>query len=410
MNKKVVTILFVSLFAISSFLLIPPISSAPPRTIKIGVIASNTEDMETEVTFFERIIEPDINEYMKKLPRQFPPLRFDFLVEDAQGSPEIHLEKVQQFHAMGVDLIIGGLWSSQASYSLDYVNANDMLLISPSSTYPDLAIPGDNLFRLCPDDTIQSRILAKMINSRGIENVIVIQRDDTWGNDLYKVFKTEYEGDILKRLVYPTGTENFHSYLTTANAAAMGEENVGVLLISFNELNQIIIEASNGMYPNIYGEGPDPREPPWFGTETGVRLHSTLEEAPEQAVHLTILSPISAPPSSSKFNDLSERYLQRTHQEADYYTATTADCAWILTQAVLETQFLTSGTDIAEVLPDIAWRHYGYSGWCLLNDAGDRETSNFDIWGYYRMEDETPSFKRYGFYDSVNDELIWYDG
>ncbi len=409
MNKKGVTILFLALFAISSFILIPPISSAPPRTIKIGVIASHTEGMETLVPLFERIIEPDINEYMKKLPRQSPPLRFDFLVEDAQGSQELHQQKVEQFHAMGVDLIIGGFWSSQAYYSLDYVNANDMLLLSPSSTYPDLAIRGDNFFRLCPDDTIQSRILAKMISSRGIENIIVIQRDDTWGNGLYDVFQTEYEGKILGCFVYRPDVADFPSCLDEADAAAEGFENVGVLLISFDELNQIIIQASSyGQYPNIYGDGLYPRDPPWFGTETAGRLQSTLEEAPTQAVYLKMLSPLSAPPSSSKFNDLSERYLQRTNQEADYYTATTADCAWILVQAVLETQLSTSGTDIAKVLPDIAWRYYGYSGWCLLNEAGDRAEGMFDIWGYY-MEDITPSFKKYGSYDSATDELNWYE-
>ena len=85
------------------------------------------------------------------------------------------------------------------------------------------------------------------------------------------------------------------------------------------------------------------------------------------------------------------------------------DSAWILSQAVLETQFSTSGTDIAKVLRDVAGRYYGYSGWCLLNDAGDREASNFDIWGFYRTEDGTPNFKKYGFYDGATDELIWFD-
>jgi branched-chain amino acid transport system substrate-binding protein len=411
MNKKVVTIVFVALFALSAFILIPPISSTPPRTIRIGVIASSTAGMETLVPLFEKIIEPDINEYLRKLPKQSPPLRIDFLIEDAQTSRDIHLEKVQEFHAMGTDLIIGGFWSSQAYYSLDYVNDNDMLLISPSSTAQTLAIPDDNLFRLCPDDTIQGSLLARMISSRGIENVVVLQRDDTWGNGLFNVFMAEYGGNILGRFVYPGDKwDNFHSYLADANAAASSVENVGVLLISLGEVTQIIIEASDGMYPNIYGQlGPEPRDPPWFGTEASGRSQDILDWAPDQAVHLTILSALPAPPNTAKFNDLNERYQRHAHQEAWFYTATQVDCAWILTQAVLETQLSTSGTDIAKVLPDIASRHYGYSGWCLLNDAGDRESSNFDIWGFYRQADGTPAFKRYGLYDASTDELTWYD-
>jgi len=69
----------------------------------------------------------------------------------------------------------------------------------------------------------------------------------------------------------------------------------------------------------------------------------------------------------------------------------------------------TSGDDIAKILPSVAWRHYGYSGWCLLNDAGDREASDCDIWGFYRQEDGTAGFKRYGYYHSSTGEITWYE-
>lgn len=422
MNKKEVATLFTALFALSIFTVIPTISSKNVKTIRIGVISSTTEGLETLEPFFKKIIEKDINKYMNKLTKPpGPPLKFEFLIEDAQGTWEIHLEKVEEFHAMGVDLIIGGGWSSQAYYSLDYVNANDMLLLSASSAAPILAIPGDNLFRLCPDDTIQGSLLARMISSREIENVIVIQRDDTWANGLYDVFQVNYEdiyeGTILDCLVYPTEEEDFHSYLEDADdAASQAEEgeDVTVLIFSFSEIRQIMIQASerdeddNLLYPHIYGEGPDPRDPPWFGTESSGRSQTTLEEAPDQACHLKILSGLSAPPDSPKFNEMAERYLKRTGYEMGYYSATQADAAWIIAHAVVETQSST-GTDVINVLPDIASEYYGYSGWCELNEAGDRESSNFDIWGFYRTTDGTPSFKIYGIYDAEIDEIIWYD-
>ena len=60
------------------------------------------------------------------------------------------------------------------------------------------------------------------------------------------------------------------------------------------------------------------------------------------------------------------------------------------------------------MLPEVASNYYGYSGQCTLNAAGDRESGNFDIWGYYREADGTVYYKIYGDYDGETDVLTWY--
>jgi branched-chain amino acid transport system substrate-binding protein len=410
MKKKLIVMVLTSLLTITAGILLPTSTSKPMKTIEIGVIASYTGSHGWTSALFEEIIEPDINEYLEKLPNlPGPPLRIDFLIENAEGSAAVHLEKVQMFHEMEIDLIIGGLWSSQAAGSLDYINENDMLLLSSSSTAPPLAISGDNLFRLSPDDSVQGKIIARMMETKGITNAIVLYRNDDWGSGLFEIFEVEYAalgGTTLGALPYDGGETDFTSYLAQAEDLAEGKDNVGVLLISFDELRQIIIQASDGSYPNIYN-------PPWFGTESSGRSQATLDEAPDQAVHLKIYSALSVAPASPKFTDLNERYEELfPGYPAGYYHATMADAAWILAQAVLETQITETeeirGPDIINVLPDIAWRHYGYSGYCLLNEAGDRASGLFDIWGY-TDEPGYPAYKRYGSYDSVTDELTWFE-
>lgn len=314
------------------------------------------------------------------------------------------------FHEMGVDLIIGGMWSSQAAGSRDYVNENDMLLLSASSTAPALSIPSDNLFRLCPDDNIQGNVLAKMMYSKGVRNAIVLARDDTWGQGLCPVFEEDFEamgGTVLDVLYYDPEEMDFNSYLANAEVLATGKPDVSVLLVTFDERNTIITQASSGDYPNIYGS------PPWFTTEVGGRADVALDEAPNQAVHLKLYSPLSTPPDTSKYQDFAVRYEFLTGLEPTYYTTTTADAAWIIAQAVLETRpsviprRYDEAPPVIDVLPDVTSRHYGYSGWCLLNEAGDREATVFDIWGYY-LDNDTPSYKRYGTYDTATDELTWY--
>jgi hypothetical protein len=64
------------------------------------------------------------------------------------------------------------------------------------------------------------------------------------------------------------------------------------------------------------------------------------------------------------------------------------------------------GTDVAAVFPDVASRYFGYSGWCLLNEAGDRMRTNYDIWGYGLVEG-WPDFVYYGYYETLTGEVHW---
>lgn len=377
------------------------------KTIKIGVISSDTGTYDTLVTLYTEIIEPDINEYLARLPRrrlQRKP-ELEFLFADAEGQASVHLEMVQVFHEMGVDLIIGGRWSSQAQASLDYVNANNMLLFSPSSTSPLLAIPDDNLFRLCPDDTKQAPAIAEMLWSWGIEAVIVIQRGDAWADGIYNILETEYPargGVILERIRYSTQVTDFSSYLATAEAEAAdavgvyGAEHVGVLIISFSEAVTIVAQAVD--FPTIYGLY-------WFGSDGTAMLLAFLTDVPEEADHLKVFSTSPAPEYSLKFNEMYDRYFELTSQPLGYYRACDIDIAWIIVQAVLDTRS-TDPTDIINVIPNVTSRYFGYSGWCLLNEAGDRYTSNYDIWGCGYVDSE-PSHIKYGYYDSTTGQVFW---
>ncbi len=101
------------------------------KTIQIGNIYSNDANLETVEPLMMDIIMPEINDYLSMLGYD---VDLEFLNDNAMESAAIHLEKVQGFHAIGVDLIIGGRWSSQAQGAKSYVDDNDMLLFSPSST------------------------------------------------------------------------------------------------------------------------------------------------------------------------------------------------------------------------------------------------------------------------------------
>ncbi len=375
------------------------------KTIKIGDIQSTTTGLETEKPFVAEILKPDLNDFAKKLGYN---VSFDFLIDDAQGQAAIHLEKIQSYKAMGVNLVIGGRWSSQAQAALSYVNENNMLLFSPSSTSPLLAIKGDNLYRMCPDDTVQAPAIAEMLRSWGIKAVIVMQRGDAWADGIYNILEKELpkrDVTILDRVRYAAEVTEFSSYLATmedkakAAVAQYGKDAVAVEVLSFEEIVTIVTQAKD--YPTIYNLF-------WFGSDGTSMTQRLIDDAPTQSNKLKIYSTLAAPAESPKYSALYDRYYALVKQPFGYYTACTYDIAWTMAYAVLQTQ----STDPKVIIPTIhpiTYNQFGASGWTRLNEAGDRAHGNYDIWGYGDPDgDGKVDNVKYGFFDGVTGKVTWY--
>ncbi len=381
------------------------------KTIQIGNIYSNDANLETVEPLMMDIITPEINDYLAMLGYD---VDLEFLNDNAMESAAIHLEKVQGFHAIGVDLIIGGWWSSQAQGALSYVNDNDMLLFSPSSTSPLLAIPNDNVYRMCPTDVVQAAAIAEMLNTWGIEALAVIQRVDPWADGIYNLLVGEAgEGGLADRgietkaswrLSYDPTSKEFASDLETLEGIAqelvaeVGAEKSAILVIGFNEVAVMISQASD--YDTIYNQVQ------WFGTDGTAITQRIRDDAPTEAAHLLIPSTLAAPGVSPKFRALNASYFPLVGQVVSYYSATTYDISWVLTQAVLETQ----GVDAEVIIPfidPISANHYGASGWNKLNPDGDRFPPDYEIWGYGIVGDRTDHVN-YGKFFTFDASVEWY--
>lgn len=189
--------------------------SLEPVTVLIGV-ACPTDGGLNETEEIVRLAQGDIYAYCEERGSRF---RFEFLVESCGGRSAVALNVTKTFKAYGIDFIVGHGWSSMCDASLEYVNENEMLLLSPSSSSPKLSIPGDNLFRLAPPDSAQGPIIAKMLKSYGIEAVILIQRGDEWADGIYATFEPSFEalgGVIIHRIRYGPEDTEFSDHLEEA--------------------------------------------------------------------------------------------------------------------------------------------------------------------------------------------------
>ena len=372
------------------------------KEIKVAEISSTTEGLETLTPFQEEVVLVDINEFLDKLEYD---VTYTTMIDDAASNEAVHLEKVQSFKAMGINLVVGGRWSSQAEMALSYVNENDMLLFSPSSTSPLLAFPDDNLYRMCPTDMVQAPAIAEMLWSWGIEACLVVQRGDPWADGIYNIWEIEYPkrgGEILGKIRYAAEVIEFSSYMETANGIITeaieeyGAEKVAVLIISFWEAATMVTQAAD--YPalmDVY----------WFATDGTAFETRHLDDAPKVSAHMKLFATLAAPGYSPKYSALSKRYKAATARDMDFYTAADYDCNWVIVNAVLEAGSFDA-LDVIPLIPTISNNMFGASGWCKLNEDGDRDIINYDIWGIDYVDGE-PAFVRYGMFDGATGKVSW---
>jgi branched-chain amino acid transport system substrate-binding protein len=371
-------------------------------TMQIGYISSTTSSLETSTPLVEDLIAVHIQDYLDKLAYD---TEIEYLIDTADGQAAIHLEKVQSFKSLDVELFHGGFWSSQAQAALGYVNDNNMLMISSSSTSPLLAIPDDRLFRTCPTDFVQAPAISNMWKSWGCEAILIIQRGDSWADGIYNVLIPELEAqgiEVIDRVRYAAEVTEYSSYLATMDnligdaIAEYGAERVGIQTMAFDEI--VVLVSQTVDYPNV-------RAVTWMSTESSGRNQLMLDDGNGLQADLGIFSSLMTPAKSWKWERLTEEYFDLVARQASFYTATDYDAMWSLVLSVLSTGSLVAD-DVVEAWPDTPRLFYGASGWVDLDENGDRKPGIFDIWGYTA---DGEAFTSYGQYNGIEIAVAWDD-
>jgi branched-chain amino acid transport system substrate-binding protein len=356
--------------------------------VKVGFIDSDTVDLETKKPYHEIMIQREMNAYAKALG--YSDKMFTFLVDDATGQANVHLEKVQGYKSAGITVFEGGGWSSQAQAALSYVNANGMLMWSWSSTSPTLAIANDNLFRMCTADSHLSPALADVMWAAGVKSIVIFQRADSWGDGIINLLLPAWEalgGKVEgEKIRYAGESTEFANYLTVAdqqvkNAVAKynGEtQRVGVVILAFNECAVIFKQAAS--YPNIYNVH-------WWGSDGTAKSQRAMDDSPNEANHIGVYSLYSRETITPLYLALEKEYVSLTKQQYSTYSAYSYDI-W---QVVMNTMFRLQSTSGAVLVPHqkpFSDMYFGAAGWSKLDEFGDRAAPPYDIWAF--VSGDTP--------------------
>ena len=136
---------------------VPPVEEFD--IIDVGVMLPSTGDLAAhgqDNNIGVQLGLADFNDYLEEIGASW---RMNLVLEDTQSDPIVALEKIQSLNSKGIKFVLGPESSAEVRNIKSYADSNDMVLISPTSTSPSLAIV-DNIFRMIPDDTQQGKVLA----------------------------------------------------------------------------------------------------------------------------------------------------------------------------------------------------------------------------------------------------------
>jgi branched-chain amino acid transport system substrate-binding protein len=365
-----------------------------PETIQIGVTASGTDSL-YNVQAVVNITQEEINAYCEE--EDFPH-RFEFVVLNNRDDVNEAVQNTIWFNGHGINLVVGHERTGECSKALDYVNTHGMMLLSPSASSRSLSISGDNLYRTCPSDLYQAVVIAETLDSMGIEVIIVLQKGDEWSDDVYDALEEEFEargGVIYERIEFEPDESNFVPLLNRLEPVAeeaideYGSSNVAIQVISSDEVSSIIQHTE--VFPTLYGLK-------WFGTSRTANMTDVFESVAEEADQLKLYSPVPVPEKNGRYNAFAKEYREIIGVNPDFYTSAAYDACWLYALTIIEVW--TTNADLLKLrLPDIAESYVGASGLCRLNEYGDRNVVDFEIWGY-KLEGDQIASAKYGYYDA----------
>ena len=302
-------------------------------------------------------------------------------VEDSQTSPTVALEKLQALHAKNIKIVLGPETSSNLQNIKGYADANGILLFSCCSTSPLLAISGDTIFRMAPDDTNQGTALGKIFTEAGIEAVVPVWREDAWGVGLIGSIRDSFTsrgGTVADGLGYNPEASDFSAETSLLAEIVQeyvdeyGPDKVAVMYIGFGE-GLLFMQSASGQ--DIL------HDVRWFGTDGNTR-DPTFVDDPIGLEFVTDTSYTTVQVASGK-NEISKRVdeslLDELGRVPSTYASSAYDAVWVVGLAIDREQ----STDVAvlsQAIPEIAAGHTGALGSTRLNDYGDLAQTNYDVW------------------------------
>ena len=346
-------------------------------TVDVGVLLPATGDLASHGSENRIALEFAVEDFNEYLAEKGAGWRMNLVAEDTQSNPVVALEKIQSLNSKGIKYTLGPETSAETRNVMSYADSNDMIILSPSSTSPRLAV-ADNVFRFVPDDTQQGRVIATLLAERGIKVAVPIYRGDVWGDGLFESTRAsfvEVGGMVAEGIRYSPEITTFSTEAGVLSSAVeeqladYGDGEVGVLVMGFDEVVHLFNSATE--YDSLGAV-------PWFGADANAGAAPLVDDA--RSAEFATRTGFVATQFAASDNEVSDMlradFVELTGSTPNNnYVFSSYDSLWVLGLSMEEVGF--DALDIREQIPATGLSYAGALG---LNDAGDLAISDYELW------------------------------
>jgi len=308
--------------------------------------------------------------------------RVSVVYSDTYMNADSALSQIRRMYASGIRIVIGPQSSSEVAKIKPFADSSGMVVISQGSTAGSLSIPGDNIFRFCPVDSMEAKASVALMNYDTIKYMIPVYRTDVGNTGLFNSVSGYFAssvsgGTIAAAISYDASTTNFAPIVALIKARILATPpgvRAGVYLAAFDENVQIFLAASSD---------PVLSSVKWYGSD-GVVQSTALTgntTASSFAAAVKYDCPIFGLDASTAAlrAPLTTQIISETGIQPDAFTFAAYDAFYVAALTVNDVPtFSTSAYKTAFI--SRANTYSGMTGSTTLNASGDRATANFDFW------------------------------
>ncbi len=391
-----------------------------PKTITIGALLPLTGDLSDYGKRAMATLQVGVDDVNNFLAQQHAWFRIKLRVEDTATNPDEAVAKYNALVASGIKFIIGPMTSAEAKKLRVLATKQNVLLISPSSTALELAIPGDNLYRFCPADNVQAAVVSTLaVKYLHIKAAVLIIRADTWGEGLKKEIMKRLQAagvEMSPPLEYNPESPDFGAIASQANNYVKnfinkyGADKVVVYLVAFKEAAELFTQAIN--YDAL-------KKVIWIGSDGTAKLTSISGNpiAAKFAIDTLFINPLYAPAATKNQQITAQKVEQKIHEAPDAYSYAAYDALWAIALSLLDANPSMTPDQLVNhvkaklesgITESKLFAEHSATGAFPLNKAGDRATADYDLWIIYNFGGKTAWYK-VGKYFGSNESIVWYN-
>src|SRR4029434_1959101 len=228
-----------------------------------------------------------------------------------------------------------------------FADAHNILVISQGSTASSLAIPGDNIFRFCPNDMREAEALVALLLHDGIHAIVPLWRNDAGNNGLHDSVQIRFQafgGTVASGFRYEPTTTDFSaatnsvaSQIASLIGGGTNPSAIAVYLAAFEEVVDVFHSAQ---------ANPTLANTTWYGTSSLALSAALTGDAAVAgfAASVGFPNPTFGLPDAlqKRWQPIADAIEARTGITADAFALSTYDALFVVNLALVHPKPLKS--------------------------------------------------------------------